>query len=110
MSYTSRDSQLAARQLEAQEAIATANLVAGTSDLASNIAINNSTLTATVITFTASEDIKSCFCIQVTNRATGAIVATTAIPDVSVAQKASVTVDGTALTSVVIKVVYSVAQ
>lgn len=110
MSYLSKDSQIAARELEAQPIVATANLVAGTSDLASNIIINNTTIAATTITIDVNENIQKCFYIKVTNRATGAIVATTAAPDVSVAERATVTVDGTGLTSVVIEAKISVAQ
>lgn len=110
MSYQSKDSQLASRELEAQSVVAVANLVAGSSDLASNIIIDNSTLAATTITIDVKEDIKTCYYIKVSNRATGAVVATTAVPDVSVAQKATVTVDGTGLTSVVIEAKFAVAQ
>lgn len=110
MSYQSKDSQLAARELEVQPVCVEANLVAGTSDLASNIIINNTTIAATTITFLASEVIKTCYYIKVSNRVTGAIVATTAAPDVSVAQRATVTVNGTGLTDVIVEVKYSVAQ
>lgn len=110
MAYLSTDPQLAARELEVQEVVVKASLTAGTSDLASNILINNSTIAATTITFSASENIKTCYAIQVKNRVTGAIVATTAAPDVSVAKKATVTVNGTGISDCVITVKYSVAQ
>lgn len=109
MSYQSKDSNLAARQLEAQSAISKCNLVTEVSDLPSNIEIDNSTLTATVITLDVAAPVKSCLVAKVTNRATGAVVALAAAPDVSVANKISVTVNGTGLTDVAVEFIYSLA-
>lgn len=109
MSYQSKDSELAARELAAQTVVATANLVAASCDLPSNIAIDNSTLTATVITLSVNEAVKSCFAVKVTNRATGAVVALAAAPSLAVDQKISVTVNGTGLTSVALEFIYQVA-
>ena len=110
MLYQSLDSGLAARQLEAQSVISKCNLVAATSDLASNIAIDNSTTASTKITLSLSEKVKDCFRVSVVNRATGAVVALAAAPDLSVSQKISVTVNGTGLTDVSVQVIYSVQQ
>lgn len=110
MAYQSLDAQIAERELAGQTICAKADLVAGSSDLPTNIVIDNSTIAATTITFLASEHIKTCYHIYVTDRTTSAIVPTTAAPDVSVDKQATVTVDGTALSDVLIEVRYSVAQ
>ena len=110
MSYQAKQSQVASRQLEAQEIIATCNLVAGTSDAASIIAINNSTIADTVITLTVGETISKCYFAEVRNRATGAVVALEAAPSLAVAQKISVQVDGTGLTDVAVTFKYKVAE
>lgn len=107
--FPSKDSSILARQLEAQRVVVEANLVAGSSDLPSNVAIANGTIAATVITLTVSEVLKKCFGVSVKNRATGATIALAAAPDLSVAQKISVTVDGTAQSDVVIEFIYAVA-
>lgn len=108
-SYEPKDQQVAARQLEAQSVVAQANLVAGSSDLPSNLVIVNTVIAATVITLLVNEPLKKCFGVSVKNRATGAIIATAAAPSLAVAQQISVTVDGTAQTDVVIEVIYAVA-
>lgn len=109
MSYESKNSDILARQLEAQEIVVEANLVAGSSDLPSNISIDNSTLAATVVTLTVSELVSKCFKATIRDRATGANEALAAAPDLSVANKVSITVDGTGLTDVVVNFVYAVA-
>lgn len=107
--YDSKDSEISGRQLEDQRLISVCNLVTAVTDLPVNIAINNSTIAATVITLDVKEPLKKCFEVCVKNRATGAIVALSAAPSLAVAQKISVTVNGTALTDVVVEFSYAVA-
>lgn len=109
-SYQAKGSQQLSRQLAAQEIVSVCDLVAGTSDAPAIVAVDNSTIAATVITLDVAEAIASCFVAQVVNRATGANVTLAAAPDVSVAQKISVTVNGTALASVCVKFVYKVQE
>ncbi len=107
--YDSKDSEVLGRQLEDQRIISVCNLVTEVTDLPVNITIDNSTLTATVITLDVKEPLKKCFEVSVKNRATGAIVALAAAPSLAVAQKISVTVNGTGLTDVVVEFSYAVA-
>lgn len=107
--YDSKDSEVLGRQLEDQRIISVCNLVTAVTDLPVNIVINNATLTATVITLDVKEPLKKCFEVSVKNRATGAIVALAAAPSLAVAQKISVTVNGTGLTDVVVEFSYAVA-
>ncbi len=100
MSYQAKDSSLQARALEAQNAVVEANLVAGTSDLASNIVIDNSTIATTIVTLSVNEPLKKCYHVKVINRITGAVLPLLAAPSLAVAQKISVTVNGTGLTDV----------
>lgn len=110
MSFQAKDSQVLAQQLKVQEVAIGANLVAGTSTAPSIIAINNAVIAATVITLTVSEPIERASLCEVRNRVTGAIVAIAAAPSLAVAQKVSVTCDGTALTDVVVIFRYIVAE
>ena len=107
--YDSKDSDVLARQLEDQRVISVCNLVTPASDLSSVISIDNSTLTATVITLNVKEPLKKCFEVSVKNRATGAIVPLAAAPSLAVANKISVTVNGTAMSDVVVEFSYAVA-
>ena len=109
MAYQSKDAGLSARELESQSCVAEANLVAGSSDLPSNISIDNSTIAATVITLSVNEVVGKCYAFKVSNRITGAIVSTAAAPSTAVAQKISAIVNGTGLTDVIIQVIFSVA-
>jgi len=108
MAFQSKDPSVSARELEAQCVIFTCDLVAGKSDLAA-VTIANGTIGATVITLDVSEAVKKCLQVNVKNRATGAVIAHTAAPDVSVANKISVTVDGTAQSDVCVEVSYIIA-
>lgn len=110
MSFQAKDSQVFSQQLKKQEVSATVNLVAGTSDASSIIAINNTTIGATVITLTVGEAIASASLCEVRNRATGAILATAAAPSLAVAQKISITVDGTGATDHVVIFRYVVSE
>lgn len=110
MAFQAKDSQVFAQQLKVQSAAVGCNLVAATSTAPSIIAINNTTLAATVITLTVSENIERASLCEVRNRVTGAIVATAAAPSLAVAQKVSVTCDGTGLTDVVVIFRYIVAE
>ena len=109
-SFQAKDSLVLGRQLECQEVSAVCNLVAATSDAPAIIAIDNSTIADTVITLSVNEPVEKCFFAEVRNRATGAIVALEAVPSLAVAQKISVQVDGTGLTSVCVTFKYKVAE
>lgn len=111
MQYQSKNSEILARQLEAQEIVVVADLAtdAGSSDLPTNVTIDNSTITATVVTLTVNEAVKKCFKATVRDRATGANTVIAAEPDLSVANKISITLDATGLTDVAITFVYAVA-
>ena len=109
MAFQSKDSLVAGRQLEAQEVVFNAGLVAGTSDLPGAVSIDNSTLTATVITLDLGEPVAKCFLAEVRNRATGAIVTIAAAPAVS-GETISVTCNGTGLTDVAVVIKYKISQ
>lgn len=106
--YPSSNSLNAARQLEAQSIVFDMNAVAATSDHA-NVSIDNSTLTATVVTLDVKQPLKKCFRALVHNRATGAVVAIAAAPSLAVANKISVTINGTGLTDLAVEFIYAVA-
>lgn len=109
MAFQSKDSLVLGRQLEAQELIVAANLVAGSSDLPAKVSINNSTITATVITLDAGEAVEKCFFAEVRNRATGAVVAIAAAPSV-VGSQISVTCNATGLSDVAVCVKFKVQE
>jgi hypothetical protein len=109
MAFQSKDSLILGRQLEAQELVVNADLVAATSDLPGKVSIDNSTLTATVITADLGEDVAKCFLAEVRNRATGAVVAIAAAPSVS-GSEISVTCNGTALADVAIVMKYKIQE
>lgn len=117
ISFQAKSSPVLSRQLEAQEIVAECNLTASdspslkaaSSDAPSIVSISGA-LTARVITLDVGEEISKCFFAEVRNRATGAVVATAAAPDISTSKKISVTVDGTGLSSVCVKFCYKVAE
>lgn len=109
MSFQAKDALVQSRQLEAQQISVTANVVAGTVD-SQIVSINNSTLAASVITLDVKEPILKCLEAVVRNRATGAIVPLAAAPSIAVANKISVTVDGTARTDVCVTIKYIVQE
>jgi hypothetical protein len=80
-------------------------LVAGTSESASLVSINNAVIASTVIVVDVKEPIVSVQKVQVVNKATGQHVAIAAAPVVS-GNTVSVTCNGTGLTSVCIEVSY----
>jgi len=110
ISFQAKGQHVLARQLECQEVNVVCNLVAATSDAPSIASIDNSTIAATVITLDIAEGIEKAHSVQVINRATGASVALAAAPSLAVAQKISVTVDGTGLSSVCICAKYKVQE
>ena len=101
----SKDPKVQDLQLEQKELLLSANLVAGTSESAALVSINNSTLTATVISIDVKEPIASVQKVQVVNKATGQHVAIAAAPAVS-GNSVSVTCNGTGLSSVCIELSY----
>jgi len=109
-SYQAKVSQVLARQLDCQEINVVCNAVAGTSDAPSIIAIDNSSIAATVITLTVGELVEKVFSVQVHNRITGAVVAISAAPSLLVAGKISVTCNGTAQTDLAVCLKYKVQE
>lgn len=110
MSYYSKDSSLAARELEVQSVHVVCDLSqasGGTTDLSACV-LSGVAATKT-ITLTVGETIKKCHAVRITNRATGAIVATTVVPDISVAGVISIIAVGTGVTSADVEFLYSVA-
>ena len=101
----SKDPKVQDLQIEQKELLLVANLTTATSEAASLVSIDNSTLTATVISINVKEPILSVQKVVVVNRATGQHVAITAVPAIS-GNSVSVTCNGTSLTSVCIEVSY----
>jgi len=100
-----KDPKVQDLQLEQNQLLLSANLVAGTSESASLVSIDNATIASTVIVVNVKEPIVSVQKVQVVNRATGQHVAIAAAPVVS-GNTVSVTCNGTGLTSVCIEVSY----
>jgi hypothetical protein len=118
MPFQSKDASVSARELEAQTVVVAGNLVAGSSNLGSDLVILNGTIGATVITLAVFEPIQSVLCVRVSNRATGAIIPHTAAPVVvntlaagtsPAVNTISVTVDGTSQSDVCIEFIYIIA-
>ncbi len=101
----SKDPKVQDLQLEQNQLLLQANLVAATSEAASLVSINNATIASTVIVVDVKEPIISVQKVQVVNRATGQHVAIAAAPVIS-GNTVSVTCNGTGLTSVCIEVSY----
>jgi hypothetical protein len=110
VSFQAKNSLVLGRQLECQEVVANCDLVNALSDAPGMVAIDNSTLTATVVTLTVGEVVSKCILAEVRNRTTGAVVAIAAAPSLAVAQKISVTCNGTGLTDVCVVWKYKVAE
>jgi hypothetical protein len=110
ISFQAKESRVLSRQLAVQEISAVCNIVAATSDVPSVASIDNSTIADSVITLDIGEAIASCICVQVINRATGAVVALEGAPSLAVANKISVQVDGTGLSSVAVIAKYKVQE
>ena len=109
-SFQAKSSLVLGQQLKVQEVSSTIDIVAGTSDAPGIIAIDNSVIAASVITLTVGEVVASAGLCEVRNRATGAILATAAVPSLAVAQKISVTVNGTAAEDHVVIFRYVVSE
>lgn len=110
MSYQPKDAQLAARQLGVQSLHVICDLSqasGGATDLA-NVVLTGVAATKT-ITLTVGELIGSCHAVRIINRATGAVVATTVVPDISVANVISIIAVGTGVTSADVEFLYTVA-
>jgi hypothetical protein len=101
----SKDPKVQDLRIEQNDLLLSANLVAGTSEAASLVSINNSTLTATVISIDVKEPVESVQKVQIVNKATGQHVAIAAAPVVS-GNSVSVTCNGTGLTNVCIELSY----
>jgi hypothetical protein len=100
-----KDPKVQDLQLEQNQLLLSANLVAGTSESASLVSIDNAVIASTVIVVNVKEPIVSVQKVQVVNKATGQHVAIAAAPVVS-GNTVSVTCNGTGLTSVCIEVSY----
>jgi hypothetical protein len=110
ISYQAKSSPVLGRQLSVQEVTVSCNAVAGTSDAAGFVSVANGTIGATVVTADIGEAIEKCYSAEVRERATGAIVASAAAPSIAVANKISVTFDGTAQTDLTITFKYKVQE
>jgi len=100
-----KDPKVQDLQLEQNQLLLSANLVAGTSESASLVSINNAVIASTVIVVDVKEPIVSVQKVQIVNKATGQHVAIAAAPVVS-GNTVSVTCNGTGLTSVCLEVSY----
>lgn len=120
ISFQAKSSPVLSRQLEAQEIVAECNLSASaqtsgsllpaaSSDAPSIVEISG-ILTARKITLSVGEPISKCFSVQVIDRTTGEALTLADAPDTSVAQKISVTVDGSTATSVCVVFCYKVQE
>lgn len=110
MSFKAKDAAIEARALEVQAFHCIADLsqsAAGATDHP-NVVLSGVAATKT-ITLDVGEAISKCVVVRVTNRATGAVVALTGAPDISVANKISVIAVGTSVTSAHVEVLYIVA-
>lgn len=108
-SYQAKEPLLQGRQLDVQSIHCVCDLSqasGGTTDLAA-VVLSGAAATKT-ITLTVGEAIKSCSAVRITNRATGAVVATTGVPDISVANVISVVAVGTGITSADVEFLYTV--
>ena len=101
----SKDSQVEARQLEQKSLVFTANLEAASSDAPALLSIDNSTLSATVLTIDVKQLVAKCYKVQVTDRSSGQAKELAAAPSVADNQ-ISVTVDATGLSDVCVEVIY----
>jgi len=110
MCYEAKDSELRARQLTAQTIIFTGDLATatGSTNFPAHVVINNASLHVTTVTLDVGEPISKCFRVLVRDRVTGANIEYVSLPDRSVANKISITLDGTRNSDVVIEFVYSV--
>lgn len=110
MAYQSKDPSVSARELEVQSVHAICDLSqasAGLTDLAA-VVLSGAAATKT-ITLTVGELVKSCSAVRITNRATGAVVATTVVPDISVPNVISIIAVGTGVTSADVEFLYTLA-
>lgn len=108
MAYLSKDSQVQARQLAAQSIIAVCDVVNAKSDLPALVVIDSSTIADSTIEIDLKEQVEKVFLAKVTNKATGANVALEAVTISG--SKVTVQVDGTALTSAALEVIYQVKE
>jgi hypothetical protein len=109
MSYQAQNEILAGRQLEAQSIVFTADLPSATSDLPGAVVIDSSTIASTTITLNVGEDLAKFFIAEVRNRATGASATLTSVALDGTAKKVVITLNGTGLSNVCVKIVYKVA-
>lgn len=123
--YQAKDSQVQTRQLEAQTIEFNCNLVAGTTDLPTVVTVVNTTLAATTITLAVLEPLTKCYFAEVRNRITGAVVPLAAAPVLTNAtivtppgptpsstypEAIQVTVDGTGLSDVFVRMTFKIEE
>lgn len=101
----SKDSKVESLRLQQKSLSLKADLVAGTSESASLVSIDNEAIASTTIEVDIKEPVSSCEKAQVINRTTGQSVALSGAPSVS-DSKISVTLDATGLSDVCISVEY----
>lgn len=108
--YQAKDSQLHHRQLAVQSIHCICDLsqaANGLTDLAA-VVLSGAAATKT-ITLNVGEIVDKCYAVRIINRANGAIVSTTVVPDISVAKTISIIAVGTGITSADVEFLYSVA-
>jgi hypothetical protein len=109
-SYNPKQAANAARVLETQRVcaildISTASAVG--SDIES-VTASGAIITKAIV-LDVGEPVLKCLSVRITNRATGAVVVLNSAPDISVANKISVSAIGTAHPSVCVEFIYIVA-
>ena len=106
-SYRAKDALVHGRQLAVQELCVVCDIVNATSDSASIVSIDNSTLTASVVSLNINEDLSKIAKVSVTDRLTGAVQAASSAAING--QAIEVTINGTGLTDVCVEVKYVVS-
>lgn len=108
MAYQAKDSLVLGRQLEAQCVVFNADLVAGTSDAPSIVAIDSADIAAVEIVLSLGEAIEKCFALEVISDV-GVASALDAAPTVD-GQTITATLDATLLQDVCIRCTYKVQE
>lgn len=109
-SYYPKDSVNAARALETQTICALID-ISTASDVVSDVASVTATgaiLTKSIV-LNVGQPVKKCLGVRITNRDTGAVVVLNSAPDISVANKISISAVGTGVTSALVEFIYIVA-
>lgn len=109
-SYSPKEAINAGRALETQTICAVLDI-----STAADVGSDVSTVTATgailtkLVTLNVGQPVKKCLGVRAINRATGAVIAANAVPDISVANKITVSLVGTAHSSALVEFIYIVS-